>query len=191
MNPVRMIVCVMGPAGSGKSTLAKRLQELRPGRFARVPVDYFFVPREPGTTLRDYLARPFAYDWAALDHALAAQGERRSTPDCDFEELRRRSPSGGLPISTAPIMVLDGMRPHPRCDRLVLLDLDPAEQRRRLIARDRRWGTSVADRDDHLAATFRQGCAEAPHPPDLRLDATAPLEANAQTMIDFLASSAP
>jgi adenylate kinase family enzyme len=32
-----MIVCVMGPSGSGKSTLAKRLQELRPDLFARVP----------------------------------------------------------------------------------------------------------------------------------------------------------
>jgi hypothetical protein len=43
----------------------------------------------------------------------------------------------------------------------------------------------VADRDDHLEATYRQGCAELPRPPDLRLDATAPLESNAKTLIDF------
>lgn len=182
-----MIVCVMGPSGAGKSSLAKRLQELRPDLFARVPVDYFFVPREPGTCLADYLARPFAYDWPALDHALAASGERRSTPDCDFTTMRRRSPYGGLPIADAPIVVLDGMRPHQRCDRLILLDLDREEQRRRRVDRDRRWGTRVADRDDHLEATYRQGCAELPRPPDLRLDATAPLESNAKTLIDFLA----
>jgi energy-coupling factor transporter ATP-binding protein EcfA2 len=181
-----MISCVMGPSGSGKSTLAKRLQAVRPDLFARVPVDYFFVPRESGTPVPDYLARPFAYDWAVLDQALSAEGEPRSTPDCDFETMQWRSPHGGLPIATAPILVLDGMRPHPRCDRLVLLELDPTEQRRRLLDRDRRWGTNVADRDDHLAATFRQGCAEAPRPPDLRLDAAAPLESNALTLIDFL-----
>lgn len=60
-----MIVCLMGPAGSGKSTLAKELERVRPELFARVPVDYFFEPRPEGKSMADYLARPFAYDWAA------------------------------------------------------------------------------------------------------------------------------
>ncbi len=176
----------MGPAGSGKSTLAKRLQEVRPDLFARVPVDYFFVPRADGTSMTEFLAQPFGYDWAAVDHALTEVGERRSTPDCDFDTMRWRSPSGGLPIARAPILVLDGMRPHPRCDRLVVLELDPNEQRHRLADRDRRWGTRVAAREDHLAATYRQGCAEFPRPPDLRLNATDPIAATTQTLIDFL-----
>ncbi len=176
----------MGPAGSGKSTLAKRLEEERPDLFARVPVDYFFVPRAAGTSMAEFLARPFGYDWATVDKALTEVGERRSTPACDFDSMRWRSPHGGLPIATAPIMVLDGMRPHPLCDRLFLLDLDPVEQRRRLADRDRRWGTRVADREDHLAATFRQGLSEASRPPDLRLNASDPTESTIRTLIEFL-----
>lgn len=176
----------MGPAGSGKSTLAKRLQGARPELFARVPVDYFFVPRADGTSMSEFLAQPFGYDWAAVDRALTEVGDRRSTPDCDFDTMRWRSPYGGLPIATAPIAVLDGMRPHPQCDRVVLLELEPDEQRRRLIDRDRRWGTRVAERGDHLAATFGQGCAELPRPPDLRLNAADPIDSLTEILTDYL-----
>ncbi|MFC7621946.1 hypothetical protein [Microlunatus sp. GCM10028923] len=181
-----MIICLMGPAGSGKSTLAKELQRVRPDRFARVPVDYFFVPRPAGESMADYLARPFGYDWNAVDRALAATGPERSTPDCDFPAMLRRAPYGGLPIAPAPVAVLDGMRPHPRCDRLVLLDLEPEEQRRRLADRDRRWGTAVADRHDHLAATFRQGLAELPRDPDLRLGGTEAVDTKITALLTLL-----
>ncbi|GAB3757606.1 hypothetical protein [Microlunatus parietis] len=182
-----MIICLMGPAGSGKSTLAKELERVRPERFARVPVDYFFVPRPATESMADYLARPFGYDWPAVDRALAATGPERSTPDCDFTAMRRRAPYGGLPIGPGPVAVLDGMRPHPRCDRLVLLELEPAEQCRRLVDRDRRWGTEVADRQDHLAATFRHGLAERPRDPDLRLSAAQPVDAMITTLLALLA----
>lgn len=182
-----MIVCLMGPSASGKSTLAKYLEAQQPQRFARVPVDYFFVPRADNQTPAEYFASPLAYDWVAVDHALDTRiGEQRSTPDCDFERFVRRSQFGGLPIREAPVYVLDGMRPHPRCDFVVMFDLDSHEQRRRLIERDARWGTTVADRDENLAATFDAGCAELPRTPDLRLSATDSIERNAVRVIDAL-----
>jgi hypothetical protein len=180
-----MIVCVIGPSAAGKSTLAKWLEERHPQLFARVPADYFFVPRRD-QPLEDYLAVPLAYDWDAVDRALARSGPERSTPDCDFERFVRRSDDGGLPINDAPVHVLDGMRAHPRCDLVVLLELDRTEQRRRLVERDTRWGSRVADREPHLDATFAAGCAELPRKPDLRLSATAPIEANASRVIDAI-----
>lgn len=183
-----MIICLIGPSAAGKSTIAKRLQSLHPERFARVPVDFFFVPRPPQVSMPDYLSAPFAYDWDAVDQTLNEVGTRRSTPDCDFDQLVWRSERGGLPIAEAPAYVLDGMRPHPRCDYLVMLDLDPAVQRQRLIARDLRWGTQVAERSSHLAATFEAGCAELPRKPDLRLSAAAEVEHNANKIISALES---
>lgn len=176
----------MGPAGSGKSTLAKSLEKLRPDLVARVPVDFFFAPRECSQSVSDYLARPFAYDWDAVDRAIAADGPQRSTPDCDFTEFRWRSPYGGLPIADATTLALDGMRPHPRCDLLILLDLDTTTQRERLIARDRRWNTSVAARTEHLTATFAAGIAELPRDPDLVLLATDPIDRNVDAIVRLL-----
>lgn len=172
----------MGPAASGKSTLAKRLQEIHPKVFARVPVDFFFVPRAETTSMDDYLSRPFSYDWDAVDRVLTATGADRSTPDCDFSTFRWRAPAGGLPVASAPVMVLDGMRPHPRCELLIMLELDPDTQAERLQERDKRWGTTVAGRRAHLDATFTQGCAELPRNPDLRLDARAPIETTLETI---------
>lgn len=186
-----MILCLMGPSASGKSTLAKLLQARNPERFARVPVDYFFVPRAHDQTPAEYFALPLIYDWAAVDRALCAPaGERRSTPDFDFERFVWRSEVGGLPISEASVYLLDGMRPHPRCDFLVTLDLDDREQRRRLIDRDVRWGATVADRHENLAATFEAGCAELPRTPDLRLLATDDAEENATRVVDALTERA-
>lgn len=186
-----MFICVTGPAGSGKSTLAKRLEELQPDVFARVPVDYFFVPRPPAVTLGAYLAEPLRYDWALLDAALQATGPHRSTPDCDFSDFSRRSESGGLPIATAPIAVLDGMRPHPRTELVIMLELDSHEQRRRLMERDHRWGTHLADRGNHLTATFEQGVRDLVRDPDLRLNAADPIEQNADRVIALLNSYSP
>lgn len=181
-----MIICLMAPSAAGKSTLAKHLQARWSERFARVPVDWFFVPRRPAESVDDYLARPLAYDWPAVDRALAAHGPDRSTPDCDFATFTRRSEIGGLPIADAPILLLDGMRPHPRCDIVVTLQLDPATQQRRLVERDARWGTTVAARRAHLDATYRLGCRELARSFDLRLDAEDPIEENARRVVDLL-----
>lgn len=183
----RMLLSIMGPAASGKSTLAKRLQERRPDLVARVPVDFFFVPRPDHEPLAEYLDRPFCYDWPALDAALAADGTGRSSPDCDFGSLQWRAPTGGMPIATAPVYALDGMRPHPRSDRLVRLRLNAVTQRERLRERDVRWGSKVADRAGHLAATYDAGLCELPRTPDLTLDATAPIEENCEHILRLLA----
>ncbi|WP_157683633.1 nucleoside/nucleotide kinase family protein [Microlunatus soli] len=177
---------MMGPSGAGKSTLAKRLEESRPDLFARVPVDFFFVPRGDEVSVAEYLSAAFGYDWDAVDRVLTCSGEERSTPDCDFESFRWRAPYGGLPVAEAPVLVLDGMRPHPRCDLLIMLELDSVTQTERLTARDRRWGTAVADRRAHLAATFSQGCRELPREPDLRLDAAATVEDNLGAIVGLV-----
>ena len=94
--------------------------------------------------------------------------------------------SRGLPITDAPTLALDGMRPHPRCDLLILLDLDTTTQRERLIARDRRWNTSVAERTEHLASTFAAGMAELPRDPDLVVPATDPIDRNVDAIVRLL-----
>lgn len=185
-----MIVCLLGPSAAGKSTLAKELERRYPERFARVPVDYFFVARPEGMPVAQFLSHPLGYDWDAVDRALSAHGRRRTTPDCDFERFVRRSDAGGLAISDAPVYVLDGMRPHPRCDFLVMLDLDASVQRQRLAERDIRWGTRVASRTAQLTSTFKAGLAQLPRQPDLRLQATATVDANAQRVIEALADIA-
>jgi energy-coupling factor transporter ATP-binding protein EcfA2 len=178
-----VIVCVMGPSAAGKSTLAKHLQTMFPEQFARVPVDFFFTPRPSEMTLTEYRAVPLNYEWSTLDRAITAEGDSRSTPDCDFEAMTWRSRTGGLPIAKAPIYVLDGMRPHPHYDVLVMLELDPAEQDRRLRERDARWGTTVAAHKAHLDATYRTGCTETHGRPDMQLNAASGLEDNATTIV--------
>ena len=176
-------VCLTGPSCAGKSTLAKTLARRRPDIAARVPVDHFFTPRPPGESLGDFLCRPLAYDWEALDRALASTGEAaRSSPVCDFSSFRRLSATGGIAIPAVPVLLLDGMRPHPRCDVLVVLELDDAEQRARLHERDQRWGTSVAEKLDHLRITYGQGQDEIGGDPDLLLDARAPLDLNVRRL---------
>jgi hypothetical protein len=178
----RTLVCLMGPAAAGKSTLAKELERRHPESFARVPVDYFFSPRPGGVPFDQYFAQPLEYDWAAVDAALASTGPRRTTPDCDFDQFTWRSPTGGRPIRRAPIYLLDGMRPHPGCSFLVVLELDATTQHRRLVERDLRWGTRVADRCQHLAMTYAAGLRELPRPPDLRLSGTDTLATNAHAV---------
>jgi hypothetical protein len=183
-----MLLCVLGPAAAGKSSLAKAAASLAPDVVARVPVDWFLVPRTPGQSFDDFLSRPLRYDWPLVDAAVAAEDPgRRSTPRCDFTEFRRTAETGGLPIGHAPVYVLDGMRPHPRCDAVVLLTLDSATQRARLTQRDREWGTALAQRTSHLRITHDQGLADLAGPPDLVLDATAPLADNARTLLAHVA----
>jgi energy-coupling factor transporter ATP-binding protein EcfA2 len=180
-RPLR--VCLIGPSCAGKSTLAKTVAGRRPNVATRVPVDHFFAPRPPEETLRDFLCRPLAYDWEALDLALASTDvAARSSPVCDFKAFRRLALTGGMAIPAAPVLLLDGMRPHPRCDVLVVLELDDAQQRTRLHERDQRWGTSVADNLDHLRVTYSRGRDEINGDPDLLLDATDPLDHNARRL---------
>jgi hypothetical protein len=131
----------------------------------------------------DFLARPLDYDWDAIDRLLADRCQAdRSSPSCDFTSFERRAPVGGVPVPVVPVYVLDGMRPHPRHDALVVLELDHAEQLRRLRARDDRWGTTVLDNLAHLRRTYERGCADVENlarTPHLVLDAVAPLEENA------------
>jgi hypothetical protein len=69
-----------------------------------------------------------------------------------------------------------------------MLGLDRHEQRRRLVERDARWGSRVADREANLESTFEAGCAELPREPDLHLSAATAAEANAATLAEALAS---
>jgi len=186
-----MLVCVVGPAAAGKSSLAKAVASLAPDVAARVPVDWFFVPRAPEQSLDAFWSQPLRYDWPLLDAAVAAEDPaHRSTPRCDFAEFRRTAEHGGLPIAHAPVYLLDGMRPHPRCDAVVLLTLDQQTQRARLTQRDREWGTNLAQRTSHLRITHEQGSADLAGPPDLVLDATAPLADNARTLLDHVTGRA-
>lgn len=185
----RVLMCLLGPAGSGKSTLAGRLEQLRPELVARVPVDFFFRPRAVGESLTAYFDRPFAYDWTHLDRALVADGSRRTTPDCDFTLFRWRAGHGGLPIGRAPVYALDGMRPHPRAELVVRLDIDGPTQIGRLRDRDMRWGSSVADRAEHLRRTNQAGSAELTRTPDLILSATDPVDDNAIRVLELLRSA--
>lgn len=181
-----MIVCLIGPAGAGKSTLAKELELGNPEVFARVPVDHFFSPRPKEIAVDQYLAQPLDYDWSFLDEVLAGTGPSRTTPDCDFEQFTWRSTRGGLQIREAPIYLLDGMRPHPRCSFLARLELDATTQRRRLVDRDVRWGTRVAERSLHLAKTYAAGLRELPRAPDLCLSGTDLLEQNLHAVREAL-----
>ena len=89
-----------GSAAAGKSSLAKAVASLAPDVAARVPVDWFFVPRTPEQSLDDFRSQPLRYAWALLDAALAAEDPAcRSTPRSDFTEFRRAAENGGLPIA--------------------------------------------------------------------------------------------
>lgn len=173
LNP--LVVSICGPSNAGKSQLAKATAVLLGETVAsRVPVDYFVVPRDQGESLAEFHARPMRWDWPLLSRRLALpMGTRTSTPDADFETFRRRGDVGGLPFAIRPVMLCDAMEPFPGSDLVVELDVPREERQRRIVERDARWGTRVADRIVHLDATWREASADVR--PDLTLDGTLPL----------------
>ena len=169
------VVTIYGPAGAGKSQVAKAVAAaLGEEVAARVPTDYFLVPRSEGMALAEYHGRSLGWDWALLAARLALPlGTATSTPDVDFEAFVRRAPTGGLAFTVRPVMIVDAMAPFPGANLRVLLEAPDDVRRARIVDRDRRWGTTVSDRWEHLQATWaaaRDGVA-----PDLVLDATRPI----------------
>lgn len=144
---------------------------------ARIPTDYFFVPRSPGVSLDAFLARPLAWDWALIRERLALPiGTPTTTPDADFEAFVRRGDEGGLPFTIRPVMVIDAMAPYPDADLVVRLDAPGDVRRERIVMRDRRWRTRVADRWPHLEASWR---GHAGASPNAVLDGMRPMAENA------------
>lgn len=179
------LVTIYGAAGSGKSVLAKAVVEtLGEAIAARVPTDYFFVPREPNEPLPAYLAKPLAWDWDLLRERLSLPiGTDATTPDADFEAFTRIAASGGRPLSIRSVMLLDAMAPFPEADLAVRLDVPAAVRRERIISRDERWGTRVRDRWAHLEETWH---AVPEVVPDLVLDGTCPMEDNVAALVAMI-----
>lgn len=154
-NP--FVVSICGPSGAGKSQLAKAtVRELGDHVAARVPVDFFFVPRPREMPLDLFLVQPLRYDWSLLGDRFACPcGAVTSTPDADFELFLRRANEGGQSFTIRPVMICDGMEPYPGSDLVVRLDAAPEVRWGRIAERDRRWGTRVHARLDHLEATWQ------------------------------------
>jgi hypothetical protein len=148
-------------------------------------MDWYLVPRDE--PMAAWLRRPLAWDVDAVRALLAAPiGETRLTPPFDFETFTRSEGTGqrkAIPIR--PVMVLDAMAPWPGAGLSVWLDAPPPLRRRRIVARDARWGTRVIDRWQHLELTRRHIEARA-HRFDLTLDGEAPLEESAARVVAML-----
>jgi uridine kinase len=172
-NPYVVSLC--GPSNAGKSQLAKAVAgELGTAFASRVPADYFLVPRPEMVSLEVYLTQSMRWDWDLLrDRIALPAGTRTSAPDVDFVTFQRRADDGGLPLIIRPVMICDAMEPYPRSDLVVLLEVPHQVRRARVEERDRRWGTVVADRWQHLEDTWRTASKDLI--PDLVLDGTAPL----------------
>jgi uridine kinase len=182
-------VSICGPSGAGKSQLARLLaDELGPDIAARIPVDYFFVPRPQGMPPDVYLARPLRWDWALLKQQLTLpMGTVTSTPDADFETFQRRSDGGGLPFTIRPVMICDAMAACPGSNLVVVLEVPADVRRERIAGRDQRWGTRVADRWQHLEETWRS--ASTGLVPDLVLDGTVPVAMTAARLGQWITNS--
>lgn len=173
--PEPLIISICGPAGSGKSQLAKAVAALLgEDRASRVPADMFLVPRGEDESLEAFFARPLRWDWDLLAARLGLpMGTQGTTPDVDFAAFRRRSDEGGYPFAVRPVMLVDAMAPYPASALAALLEVPREERERRIIDRDARWGTRVADRLHHLDVTWRK--ASDGLRPDVVLDGTRPL----------------
>lgn len=173
------VISIAGPAGAGKSQVAKALVRLLGDDLAaRVPMDWYLVPRS--VPMEAWRREPLAWDHAAVRALLAAPvGETRLTPPFDFTTFQHSAATGErVAIPIRPVMVLDAMAPWPKADLTVLLAVPEAARRARIVARDARWGSHVADRWLQLEATWRQVETQAPRA-DLTLDGEAPIERTA------------
>lgn len=185
----RCVMSVVGPSCVGKSQLAKAVVEvLGPEVAARVPTDYFFVPRETNVPMAAFDREALRYDWALVRQLLDEPiGTATSTPDVDFERFTRRGDTGGIPITVRPVMILDAMAPFPDADLWVRVEVPDAVRRKRLAARDTRWGTDVASRWKHLEATWADAMSLLEgREPDVVLDGEHPLVENAQRLADVI-----
>lgn len=172
-NP--LVVSICGPSNAGKSQLAKATAAgLGDAVASRVPVDYFFIPRKPDVPLDIFFTRPMRWDWELLRRRLALPlGTGTSTPDADFDAFFRRADDGGVPFHIRPVMLADAMEPFPGSDMVVLLNVQNHVRRQRILERDQRWGTRVAERLTHLDATWNR--VSGTISPDLVMDGTRPL----------------
>lgn len=183
--PEPRVVTICGPAGAGKSVLAKEVA----GSFgdalaARVPADYFLVPRDADEPLARFLARPLRWDWALLGERLRLPvGTESSTPDVDFERLLRRGDTGGLTFPIRPVMIVDAMAPYPASGLVVRLDVPAGVRRARIVERDVRWGTRVIERWAHLEASWA-ACGDVV--PDLTLDGERLVAENAGIIVSLV-----
>ncbi len=180
-NGVRLVVSIVGPSGVGKSQLAKETAGLLGSEVAnRVPTDYFIVPRPVEMTMNEFLRQPLAWDWPKLDDLIRLPlGTVTTTPDVDFTRFVRCAPSGGLPVTVRPVMLVDAMATYPRADLVVRLDASSRTRRQRVVERDKRWGTRVCDRWFQLELTERAELDGQTRLPDLYLDGERPLVENA------------
>lgn len=172
--PKPLVVSICGPSGAGKSQAAKIVaRALGEEHASRVPTDMFLVPRRARESLEAYFSRPMRWDWALLAARLALPfGTATTTPDVDFTAFQRRSDEGGYGFVVRPVMLVDAMGPYPQSDVVVLLEVPREERERRIVERDGRWGTRVADRLLHLDVTWRD--ASMGLRPDMVLDGTMP-----------------
>lgn len=150
------------------------------GLAARVPADFFLVPRDEAEPLARFLARPLRWDWPLLRERLRLPvGTMSSTPNLDFERFRRLADTGGSSLPIRPVMIVDAMEPYPAADLVVRLDVPAAVRRARIVARDVRWGTRVAERWAQLEASWT-ACDNVVS--DLALDGERPLLENASVI---------
>ncbi len=183
----RTIVSIAGGGGSGKSQVAKSVVALLGEDIAaRVPMDWFLVPR--AVPMAEWLTQPLAWDQDAVRALLAAPvGETRQTPPFDFETFARSEATGQrMTIPIRPVMVLDAMAPWPDADLSVLLDVPAAVRRERIADRDIRWRSRVLDRwETQMEPTWR-GIAAREHRFDLVLDGERPIAINAAAIVTSL-----
>ena len=153
---------------------------------ARIPTDYFLVPRPPDLSLVDFLKQPLRYDWDLLRSLLRQPvGTPVETPDADFGNFTRISDVGGRPFTIRPVMITDAMAGCPDADLLILLDAPSTVRYDRIAARDVRWGTNVLANWKHLEMTWHASRLKLPAP-DLILDGNRPLPRNADTLASLV-----
>ncbi|MBL8662214.1 MAG: phosphonate metabolism protein/1,5-bisphosphokinase (PRPP-forming) PhnN [Candidatus Odyssella sp.] len=165
------LVYVMGPAGAGKDSVLRYARERLGGRYP-VAFAHRYITRPRGTDIEDYIALSpsefalrqrrglFAFDWSAYGFRYGIGVEIRAWR------------AAGL------IVVVDGSRAHfaRHAARLrgvlpVLVTVDEAELRRRLIRRGRE-GRAAIERRLRRARSFAPA-----HAALVTIDNSGPLEA--------------